>query len=503
MKKEELRIIINQVKKYDLTLVFKSSGDFNKWISSLNAKQIKNFINLAIEPEIVLFPKELLINKDLLNCADYTYRVSLMSKLKGDGCWQLFERLCAPQFLKSKTYYEDMERMSEADNVRYPLWVIAEKSFINSEYHKEDLEHIVNAKDTEDGDLDWLVAEALAEVAKNEASIKSPFHKKDMALIANSGSQCLQMSCSYPKSSLNNLAVDKISLKDPYHLENMKILAKNPIGSRFLYNLMTDETFIKGKFYREEINALLKAKTKSNALAMYYFIVNPKDSYGFEYYEDISYYRLSVSNASVNRRECIKGVSNPNYLTYLNMLSYLDEKYVTYFESLMSNENLMKSSYQDYDINLLLTVNDEGIFGDLYKLMINTNSLNSVHHIEDVILISKTTDAKKRSLLFEKAVDERSLNSENHRYDMNYIANLKLDGLDDDCYNNIRYYLFTTQGLNDPYHIESLEKLCRGEMVQIHNDVSNYLDDLENSLDNNLPIKGFARIRKIFNRKRK
>mgnify|MGYP003307362855 CR=1 FL=1 len=127
--------------------------------------------------------------------------------------------------------------------------------------------------------LDFVVSDAIATVAGNIDSIKSPHHRADMKLIATAGSDCLQMSHSYPEQSLNNLAIDKVSLADKYHSENMQILATNPIASEFLYIIMTDPNFVKGKNYRKEVEALANAKSKAKARALYYYIVNPKRKY--------------------------------------------------------------------------------------------------------------------------------------------------------------------------------------------------------------------------------
>ncbi|MBQ6546864.1 MAG: hypothetical protein IJL74_02570 [Bacilli bacterium] len=234
--------------------------DFDKWLNGLTLKQIKNFNSLKADPSEIEFPMYLLIDENLLNCDDYLNRVVAMLRLKNaNGWYHLFDGLCFPNFLNSKNYYEDMEMISKAPSAKYPLWIIADDVFINSPYHKEDLKLIVEAKDIPMGDdkeLDWLVAEALTEVASNAYSINSPYHQKDMQLIAYSGSKCLQMSSAYPERGLNKLATNSVSLKDKYHLENMQILAQSPISSKYLYKLMTNSEIINGQYYRDEVNIL-------------------------------------------------------------------------------------------------------------------------------------------------------------------------------------------------------------------------------------------------------
>ena len=234
MKKDELRKIINQVKKYNLTKQFSNPEEFSEWVSSLNKRQIQNFNSLAVDPSKIKFLNFLLINKNLLNCEDYSKRVNAIMKLKnGNGCWHLFDRLCSPNFLNSEKFYEDIEKISKAKTARHTLWIINDDVFINSPYHDEDLELILGAKDSEH-------AEALATTAKSRASINSPYHQKDMKLISSCKSEGLRGIGSFPVWG-DNLAINEVSLSDPYHLENMQILVKNPISSNVLYCIMSSE----------------------------------------------------------------------------------------------------------------------------------------------------------------------------------------------------------------------------------------------------------------------
>lgn len=482
MKKEVLKNIINQIKKYSLTDAFKTSKDFDNWVSRLNKKQTKNFFSLNIEPDDIKFPKKLLIDHNLLNCDDYLNRVQAMMKLKnGEGCWHLFDRLCSKNFLNSPKYYEDIEMISKADTARYALWIIDKNEFINSQYHTEDLKLIVEAKESKE----WLVAEALATVAGNTDSINSSYHRQDMELISKSVSDCLQMSHTYPERGLNKLAINKVSLNDKYHLENMLILSKNPVSKQFLYNLMTNTDVIKGKYYREEINILASAKSHLTATAMYYYITNPPRNKVNEFSSELyDFVDLSFEDVwLLNGKKSVKGDLNPNYLKNLKLLNGIEDMYVMYFESLLSNEYLFNSKYQEEDINLLLTIKDKDIFMTLYQLMTNKNSLSSEHHKSDVKIISKVTDTKKRALLLSLATNEYNLNSPNHDFDMHYITMLDLANIKEANINTLYYYLFNRAGVNDKTHIESLVKIANGEIVEKPNEVINYLDKLEEELN--------------------
>lgn len=509
MKSEELKKLISQIKKYDLTKTFETSEEFDKWLSRLNSKQIHNFNSLTIEPSSIMFPISLIIDENLLNCDDYTRRIEAMSQLKnGDGCWHLFNRLCSPNFLNSKSYYKDIEMISKADTARYALRIINENAFINSPYHDDDLKLVVETHDVnEDNPLHFVVSDALATVASNIDSIKSPYHQADMQLISTVESDCLQMSHSYPEHSLNNLAVNKVSLSDKYHLENMQILAKNSIASEYLYNIMTNPNIIKGKNYRAEVEALVNAKSEVTAIAIYHYIANPKNIDMIDFYDvlsdcDLDYHDIGL----LGRRSRVKGNLNKNYLDNLVLLNKVEDKFVMYIENILSNEKNFNSEHQKYDIDLLLSITDKKIFMDLFRLMISDVSLFGNHHRHDATLISKTVNEKVRKLLLQKATNRYSIVSENHEYDMQYITKLDLENIDKEIYEKMHYYLFTSPGISHPEHIDRLEKLYRGEIIENYDNVLEHL----NYLEKNPPIdegkeptnvKVLSRIRNIFKKR--
>lgn len=515
MNKENLIKLINQIRKYDLVETFKNPNEFDEWLSNLNDKQIKNFNSLTIDPSLIPFPKRLLINENLLECNDYTKRVDAMSKLtNGKGCLHLFDDLCSKNFLNSKNYYSDMELISKAKTARYALWVIDKDEFINSPYHTEDLELIVSAKDTkkenEKDCRDYLVAEALATTAKNIDSINSPYHQEDMKLIATCGSEVLQSIHSYPYYSVNTLATEKESLKDKYHLENMQILAKNPIAIKYLYRIMRDKEFINGKYYRDEVNALLNAKSKITARAIYNYITNPERLYDRELNEDWIDFGFDYNHLWVQRNENIKGNSNPKYLENLKLLNEIDDKIVPYFETLLSNKKLIASKYYEHDLQFVLTIDNQEIFMDIYRIVFDELFMSSPYHISDLEIISKANDKDIRNWLVAKARDEYSIENPNHQYDMQYISKLNFENISKERRDLMHYYLFNRTGINHPNHIEILEDIYKGESIKNYNIVSNYLDELEQQLNNSNDVinnstnidkpkdKVLSRIKKFF-----
>ena len=497
MEKQSFQKFISQIKKYDLTGAFNDIEEFQKWVKNLSKKQVKNFNDLNINPESILFPKKLLINNALLECDDYIKRIDLMMNLKTDGFYHLFDSLCDPKFLRSKNYYKDMEIMSKYTDVGYALWVIAESSFINSKYHDEDLKLILEAKDP-DNCIGNLVAESLADVAIDKDSLNSPYHREDMKLIATCGSKCLQGPHTFPEHRVDRLAVHEISLKDKYHLENMKILAKHPNIDKFLYELMTDSEIIKGKDYRTEIDLVANSKSELTALALYCFIKNPERYYSSYPYNEVFEYLYIEDVSAMERRKCVNQRNESDYLENLKLLSNIDDQFVMYFETLLSNVYFSNSEYKSKDLLLLLTVKDCDLFKDLYELMTCKYSLNSPHHFEDINIIYETENKKKRKLLLRKATNERCLNSEWHRYDMNYILKLDLDNIEEEQLEKICTYLFYT-GLNKKNHKVDLVKLMNNEPIEKTDEVLEQLDKFEETfIKENSKNKVLSKVKKLF-----
>lgn len=425
MENELLEQIINQINRYDLKDLFSNKDEIKNWASKLTMSQINNFISLDIELDEINNLKHLLINSNLLSCEDYKKRVDAIATLKnGNGCWHLFDVICKPNFLQSENFYNDIKMLSKAETARFGLRVLGKDDFINSRYHEEDLRLIVETHDTNKEKIsDFTVLDALATVAGNALSIASPFHQDDMILIATIGSDKIQFNFS---NNLSDLAINKESLVDNYHLENMKILAEKPLASKFLYEIMTDPNVIKRKTYRKEVEALLNAKSKLTARALYYYIVNPKEKFTSdrEFYYD---YKYDAENAPIINLKSVSGKEDSDYIKNLIQINKIDDKFVMHYVSLLMNPNFINSPSKKFDLELLKAASNKSIFMDLYKLMQNEVSLNSIHHKKDAVLISQTIDNEVRKLLLEKAIDEKSLKSDSHEYEMGYISRLDYD----------------------------------------------------------------------------
>lgn len=480
MDNKTLKQIISQIKKYGLVNVFKTTDNFENWISTLDSKQIDNFLSLNIEPKEVENFRSILIDRSLLSCQDYSRRVEAIAKLKnGDGCWHLFYKICNPNFLESRSFYKDIEMISKAETARYCLNALEENLFINSPYHDEDLKLIVEAKDS-------YTADALTEVAKNIYSINSPYHQKDMLLISKADTEVI--SSEYLGVGLEYLATNEDSLKDKYHLENMQILAGHTNANEELFYIMTDERIIKGKNYRKEVEALKNAKSRTNARALYYYIANPKEKFFHDVYFDsllednLVLYDMLSKSPRICDYILIAGCNDSEYLNNLIKIGNIDERFVMHYTALLMYPKFINSPYKEFDLKALDGITDFDIFMDLYALIYDgLNLIDNTHHQSDVILLSKTVDSKIRKWLARRMVNK--YNNNYYDYDIEYITRLKLDSISDEIKEEIRYYLFQEIATNDPKRKEKLESLLKGVMVERQYPLLNYLNKLEEELD--------------------
>ncbi len=473
MNQELLVKIINQICEYKLTTIFHSPKEFDSWLKHLNNRQLNNFINLDINPNEVTFPKKLLINSYLLNCDDYKNRINALLKIKYEGNLPVFSSIASPSFIYSKIYYDDIEMISKVSGNTEPLRVIKDNSFILSPYHKEDLALIIEAINNKEDDI----ASALAMVAKNIHSIKSSYHKQDMQIIFNEGKNALKFNNQLFNCDIDNLATNVNSLHDKYHLENMHILAKNSHIAFYLYNLMTNPTIIKNKYYREEIDAISKANSNIKAAAMYYYIVNsPK--YRINDYFDLLPKHIDLIRG-VKRSKLVKDKNNTNYLKYLNLLNSIDNKIVLFIETLLSDNNFINSPNCEFDIKLLQSISNKEIFMDVYNLLFEGIFLNSKYHVSDLKMISKTDNEQIRYWLISRAADFINIdNEEYHDYDMNYITKIDLDNTDEQRLLSMLHYLINPEGIIDSQHIQKLEKLAKVKDVSDEDIILSYLNSL-------------------------
>lgn len=260
-KIQQILVILN---KYNLINSFENMNEITKWVSKLNNLQINNLLSLNIDPNLIKFDTKLLINKDLLNTNDYLKRINAFISIKNaEGWYHLFDYMLNPDFLNSNKFYQDIETLKRAKCAQTPLWIIGEKTFIDSPYHDEDFDLLITATNSNE-ELYCKLSEVIATVISNDDSINSKHHKTDLNIIVKYGSEILQGPNSYPKASIGYLAIDKVSLNDPYHIENMELLANNSDIGNFLYPIMTNEQVINKPYYRRIIEEMIEYKNNEH-----------------------------------------------------------------------------------------------------------------------------------------------------------------------------------------------------------------------------------------------
>lgn len=419
--------------------------------------------------------KQIELSIKMLKCLSDRKKVSVIENLI-DHCYDeecldlLNKNLLKLSFLNSKSFYEDMEMLSKANNIKCGLTIIGDKNFMDSPYHREDLKLISESK---------VGGWSLSKVAKNQDSICSSYHRADMELISKS--------CRHDRHKLgylSDLATNKVSLKDKYHLENMQILSQptkdgKHLTDKYLFEIMTNSKFVEGKNYRKEIEALQMADNSLTAKALHYYIVNPANKFYDD--EDFQSGRVGfISNGSmntmltlslnINDKILVAGSNDPEYVNNLKKINSVDKKIVLYYTSLLMNPYFIKSPYKDFDLNFLQNITDEDIFSDVYTLMSSKASLNSTNHKKEVFLVSKTTDKRKRRWIVGRLGFDDFIgpydNDDIREYDMEYISKLDFDSIDFNTVSRISYYMANPVGIADPKHKEKLDSILRGEVVK-------------------------------------
>lgn len=419
--------------------------------------------------------KQIELSTKMLKCLSDRKKVSVIENLI-DHCYDeecldlLNKNLLKLSFLNSKSFYEDMEMLSKANNIKCGLTIIGDKNFMDSPYHREDLKLISESK---------VGGWSLSKVAKNQDSICSSYHRADMELISKS--------CRHDRHKLgylSDLATNKVSLKDKYHLENMQILSQptkdgKHLTDKYLFEIMTNSKFVEGKNYRKEIEALQMADNSLTAKALHYYIVNPTNKFYDD--EDFQSGRVGfISNGSmntmltlslnINDKILVAGSNDPEYVNNLKKINSVDKKIVLYYTSLLMNPYFIKSPYKDFDLNFLQNITDEDIFSDVYTLMSSKASLNSTNHKKEVFLVSKTTDKRKRRWIVGRLGFDDFIgpydNDDIREYDMEYISKLNFDSIDFNTVSRISYYMANPVGIADPKHKEKLDSILRGEVVK-------------------------------------
>lgn len=434
MTKKELEQILNQLEKYDLVKEFNTKEDLDMWLKDLNKKQINNFINLDIDPSEAASVSKAIINDCILNSDEYFEIVKLLIELKKKNSNFNFSF----SWKYNKHLYEDLKSLLRLNITEKNKGFITEimsllgkPAFINSMYHKEDLETIINAFNANNSALDYLI----------------------------------------------DLAANTNSLNDPYHLANMQILAENPVAIEYLYALMKTKHRINGKYYQSEIAALYASPSEIHAASLYEFICNIPRNFKKDSNDE------KTRNLIGNRWANVCGQVVPDYLEKLNFINSLPENKVTLISYVMSNGYLLKSPFYDLDIEFLQKIEDIDLLRELCTLVTDIDFITNPNHIIDLQIIKETKDPVTRKLLYRVATNTTNMYSENHVYDMAYIARYNFSEDKFKEYELISYYVLSATGINSPNHIRDLEKIYNGEFVDLdidkENDLSNEQKEVE------------------------
>ena len=385
MSSEKVNEIVLKLKEYCINQNFDSEEDMIKWIKKLTKKKKDNILNLNINPKNIMFDSMLLVNKNLLSTDDYNERVKLLASINNaDGWYHLFDRLLEKKFLYSEKFYSDIEKMKKASSAQTILWIIDNPVFINSPYHDEDLELLVNYRDKRGQGYDYFMMQAIATTAKCEASINSLYHQSDIKMYLKY-ENAIQMVHSYPERGINILGINEVSLKDKYHIENMEILANNQEIGSFLYAVMTDPIFIHSSNYRKIINKMVEKKNnreyvfllcvyvlgEEKALSSCNLVDDFHIKYNFNSNKDLMISMINKELESENciddRKNTIKDNVSSTLLSIIGMTYDEFEKLDFEKQRLLISEYHKKHPDKDKQTLVMIGGGDESIFMSVPK----------------------------------------------------------------------------------------------------------------------------------------
>jgi hypothetical protein len=216
---DDFRKIVSQIKKYKLDSCFKSEEEFEIWLEGLSSKHIENFNSIDVD-----FCGEIaraFLDYNLLDCDDYREKINEILKLKNVlGIGSYVSHLVSKAFLASRRFTTEINELSMAykriqRGIYHILEIIDNVDFIDSPYHDEDFNTILQVMMDKDGENRAVV---LADVACNKNSINSGVHCFNMMMLKNCDSRCLRYKNSkVPQIGLNDLVTNPNSLSKPFY----------------------------------------------------------------------------------------------------------------------------------------------------------------------------------------------------------------------------------------------------------------------------------------------
>ncbi len=284
MTYDELKKILEQVKKYHLDLVFETTDHLIEWMKSLKKIEIERFLSLEIPYQDKFEPHlDVLIQPIFLNSPYYVKDCFYILNAPTDEKFQLLYDLAKNRnslqnghhleamatlyccsdttdfyvceyakhgnFLgRSNPYFlEDLKLIASAPNANRAeyLYEVAMSIFsLKSKYHPHDMQLIFNA------DMDYKDY-ILGEMAKDSVSLNSKYHPQDMQFISQANT-CNHIFCLY------QVAIDKDSLESEYHPFDMQCIfdEKDETTVELLTNEALNYFSIHSEHHKEEMEAI-------------------------------------------------------------------------------------------------------------------------------------------------------------------------------------------------------------------------------------------------------
>lgn len=274
MKCREIKEILLQIKKYEVTGRFNSEKELYNWIMSLNQKQIDNFLSIPNEiiDSIYRAPYlyEAMFNVDLLNSNSYLKDLTYLKRACEYSSKLIYKLATNPDSLSSQYHDSDMELIFNIQN----KWKIDDtKSRIKAIYklvtYSGNMELILNIQNIllQDKNIrDKL--EALYKLIVNSNSLTSQCDDSDRELIFDLKNISLY-NIDEPNmlEILYKLATNPDSLSSQYHTHDMLLILsnrKNNYLANILITVARNKNSLSSEYHVSDMELILNEKKDIN-----------------------------------------------------------------------------------------------------------------------------------------------------------------------------------------------------------------------------------------------
>ena len=428
--------IFDKIEKYGLV---DEINDIDKWLISLNDKQIENFCKLDIKPSdnFEVF-KYALLDTNLLNSDNYIQDINLINNTKTRSRALSLATACR-QGVKGKyhNYYVNLVINAKCDEAASLVakYFDYHWNLLNNPNHLEDLKLIANA--------DKDICKLLYKLSTNKKSLNSKYHYKDMELLSTSKGLC--------GDSLMELLTNENFLKGRHHIEDIKTFMEleNRFKVDFLKKLFKSSNFDCNKYRKKYIDLIINTKNIHQ-----YF-------YKFCCITDLALLENYYNEKEINMILNAKSDDIALYLTKTIINNKIDEKTAQFKYN--DDNGILVGDLRKYCLNAIANAKSNYIAKYLYKI-INDDSVRLMPYYKEIIeLISNVRIDTIADVIYDIVTWDLLMQKTNHIELIRLISDSKSNTIAD-C---LLYVAKSSYAKTSPYYFKNLQMILNAKSDKI------------------------------------